>query len=613
MAAGSFRIGKLKSWALATLPILFFALGPQIVLWYDRGAQWQGQYATFHADEYLYSAYLNSLIEGRPRRNDPFTGSFDPEKSSLPETAFSIQLVPSFILASAGKVFRLSASTMFIALAVSGALSASASVCWFLSSVTKDDLLAARGTVLVLIVGTVGGGQGLIGVVLKLDIVALGLPFVRRYQPAFAFGGFFVFCTLIWLALNAASTRKRLLYSALSGLVLIALTFSYLYLWTAAVAWLGCMVVLWAIFRWNVDVVHVIQVAAITFVMFAVGLLPYQYLLSQRSRTLDELQTVVATRRPDLFRVPELIGVLFLVAFAIAVRHLRHVDTRVILGASFCLLPLVVFNQQVLSGKSVQPFHFEAFILNYAVLIGAVILLASLWPQRLRSALPWATAVCLLLGIVEVALVTGGFHAVDVKKDRMVPAARRLKELPAAQQSGETALVFSPHIELNQILPTYAPQGTLLGMGSVDFGSASHDERKEFLFTHLYYSGVTPEGLRDILKGLPDQLQLSYYVKYVIFGHERVRRVFSLDFKPISEAEKEDAISEYADFVRSWSASAVSKRPIMYAIANDNFDFSIVDRWYQRDSGERLGDYVLFRLTPRTQYSVSSVGRPQSR
>jgi hypothetical protein len=598
---GSFNVGKLKAWALATLPMLFFALGPQIILWYDRGAQWQGQYATFHADEYLYSAYLNSLIEGRPRRNDPFTGSVDPHKSSLPETAFSIQFVPSLTLASIGKVFRLSASSMFIALAVFGALSASASVYWLLSSTTQDDLVAARGTLLVLILGTLAGGQGLIGVVLKLDIVALGLPFVRRYQPAFAFGGFFIFCSFIWLALNAASTRKRVLYSALSGLVLITLTFSYLYLWTAAVAWLGCVVVLWVIFRWNVDAVRVIQVGAITAIIFALGLLPYQYLLSHRSSTLDELQTVVSTHRPDLFRIPELIGVLLLVAFAITVRQLRQVDSRVILGASFCLLPVVVFNQQVLSGKSVQPFHFEVFILNYAVLVGAVILLASLWPQRFRSALPWATAVCLLLGLVEVALVTGGFHGIDVKKDRMVPVARRLKELPAAQQSGETALVFSPHIEFNQMLPTYAPQGTLLGMGSVDFGSASHDERKDFLFTHLYYSGVTPEGLRDILKGLPDQLQLSYYVKYVIFGHERVRPVFSLDFKPISETEKENAISKYADFVRSWSPSAVSKRPITYAIANDNFDFSIIDRWYQRDQGERLGDYVLFRLTPRSQ------------
>ena len=109
MGPGSFNVGKLKSWALATLPILFFALGPQIILWYDRGAQWQGQFATFHADEYLYSAYLNSLIEGRPRRNDPFTGGPGSEKQSLPETAFSIQFLPPSILASAAKVFRLSA------------------------------------------------------------------------------------------------------------------------------------------------------------------------------------------------------------------------------------------------------------------------------------------------------------------------------------------------------------------------------------------------------------------------------------------------------------------------------------------------------------------------
>ena len=36
-----------------------------------RGAEWHGAYALVDGDEFLYSAYINALIENRPRRNDP--------------------------------------------------------------------------------------------------------------------------------------------------------------------------------------------------------------------------------------------------------------------------------------------------------------------------------------------------------------------------------------------------------------------------------------------------------------------------------------------------------------------------------------------------------------
>jgi hypothetical protein len=40
------------------------------------------------------------------------------------------------------------------------------------------------------------------------------------------------------------------------------------------------------------------------------------------------------------------------------------------------------------------------------------------------------------------------------------------------------------------------------------------------------------------------------------------------------------------------------KRPLAYAITNvnDNFDFSRLNLWYERDSGERIGAYTLYRL-----------------
>ena len=596
MSASSSSANRWKWRALAVIPILLLSLGPQIHFWLERGSRWQGAYATHHADEFLYSGYVNALAAGRPRRSDPFTGRDDQANQPVPETAFSIQVVPAFVLSSIAKIPGVSASTTFIALAAAAGLLASLAIFWLLFSITGDHRLAAAGVLFVLLTGTIFAGQGLIGVLLKLDIVSLGLPFLRRYQPAAMFFLFFIFCAFIWHALIADNLRRARLQALAAGLSLGILVFSYLYLWSAALAWVVCLGLLWLLLRPAGQRRQSIEVFAIVGVMFALAVIPYAYLVSNRSRTLDELQTLISTHRPDLFRIPEIIGVLIVVILIVCVRRnkIQRSDPRVIFASSFALLPVVVFNQQVLTGRSMQPFHFESFIVNYVVLVGAVILAGLLWQNIPRKTLLWVASFCILLGVVEVELQAAAFSRTNATKDEMIPVLRRLDQLPA--QNGSPNLVFSPYLELNQILPTWTRHGTLLAIGSVDFGSASHAERKEFLYTHLYYSGANAERLRALFNTIPEELGLSYYVKYAVFGHERVRPLYALDFHPLTQDEIETEVNAYAKFLDSFSRERASRHPLTYAIADDKFDFSQVDRWYERDAGQRAGAYMLYKL-----------------
>lgn len=72
-------------------------------------------------DESLYSAYLRSLVDGRPRKNDPFSTTLDEQVS---ETAFSIQFVPAYVLTAFAKLFHLAASSALILLGPLAALAA---------------------------------------------------------------------------------------------------------------------------------------------------------------------------------------------------------------------------------------------------------------------------------------------------------------------------------------------------------------------------------------------------------------------------------------------------------------------------------------------------------
>jgi hypothetical protein len=51
--------------------MVLLSLLPQLHLWLVRGRDWNGGYVSPQGDELLYSAYINALIDGRTRKNDP--------------------------------------------------------------------------------------------------------------------------------------------------------------------------------------------------------------------------------------------------------------------------------------------------------------------------------------------------------------------------------------------------------------------------------------------------------------------------------------------------------------------------------------------------------------
>src|SRR5689334_25348474 len=81
--------------ALAVAIVLFLSVYPQINVWMAKGANWNGAYVVSNYDEVAYSSYVNSLISGRPRKNDPFIGKDNIEG----ETLYSIQVIPAYSVA----------------------------------------------------------------------------------------------------------------------------------------------------------------------------------------------------------------------------------------------------------------------------------------------------------------------------------------------------------------------------------------------------------------------------------------------------------------------------------------------------------------------------------
>ena len=374
---------KMSEWkwgALAALGMMLLALWPQMNMWIARGANWQGSYVSVQVDEVAYSAYINALIDGRPRRNDPYSGRDDKPNQPQPESLFSIQFVPAYAIALPARALGLTTSTAFIALIAIVAFASTLAIFWLLRTVTGDERLAATGALVVLCLGMMVASQGEARVLLGLPILADDFfPFLRRYQPSVTFPLPFIMCVAVWYAFRSKTRRSIVAWSIAAGLMLALLVFSYFYLWTAAGAWLACLGIVWLAARpgeWR----RVAFVFGVVGAFAIAALVPYVILLSHRASETDSSILMIPTHAPDLLRVPELLSAAVLAILAIQARR-GKIDWKapeVLFTASLALMSFVVFNQQILTGRSLQPIHYQIFVANYVVLLAIVLTVAIL-------------------------------------------------------------------------------------------------------------------------------------------------------------------------------------------------------------------------------------------
>jgi hypothetical protein len=595
----------MKLAALATFAMTLLALYPQINLWLGRGGNWHGSYVLIQGDEDAYSAYINALIEGRPRKSDPHTGRDDAPGAPQPESLFSIQFLPAYAIALPARLLHISASTAFIVLIALAAIAASLAIFWLIFSLTADDRLAAAGVIIALCLGTLVATQGGVRTFLGTAPTYSFFPFLRRYQPALPFPLFFVFCAFVWRALKSKSNRTSVVWAASAGAIIAALIFSYFYLWTAALAWLAGCALLFLVWR-RESRIRVLLACGIIFAFAAIALWPYFHLLSHRDPNMDKVQLLTLTHAPDLFRVPEIIGVLAIAALAFALR--RGVDNRdaVIFIASLAAMPLIVFNQQVITGRSMQPLHYELFIANYVSLIALVMAVALLIQSgATRRQIPArAIALAALLafgwGVIEASGATKRDVTLARVREDAMPVGQRLTELAAQANPNWNArdprpIVFSSTLPVADCLPTNSPTASLWALHMDAFPGATQAERKERFYQYMYYSGISDKDLEQAI------LEGRFAIMVALFGVERVIPGLVPGEKPIPLDDMRREWLGYSQYIAFFSRERAAQPTLSYVVVPTQAppDLKNLDRWYERGPGQQAGLFTIYPLKLR--------------
>jgi hypothetical protein len=384
------------------------------------------------------------------------------------------------------------------------------------------------------------------------------------------------------------------------------LVYSYFYLWTTAAAWLGCLTLMLLLAKpdgWRQS----LKGFAVTGALALAALLPYSVLLSHRATTMDSVQLLTLTHAPDPFRPPELIGLVVFASLALAARRglVSWTDRATLCAASLALTPVLVFNQQTITGRSLQPIHYEVFIANYVALLACVLAARQLRGALKRARLPRHTLAYVALlafswGLVEARITSGVLDEQNVIRDEAMPVNRRLAELAkeSAAAGGEAhPVVLATNLIQGDELPVAGPPALLWARHLHVFSGAGWEESKERFYQHLYYAGADDRWLEWELNNR------DFVVVIALFGWGRNHDRLTTHSAPLTQREIIEEVDQFSAYITSFDRERAANPTLSYVVAYTQGapDFSNLDRWYERDAGEQLGKFTLYRVRLKSE------------
>jgi len=244
--------------------------------------------------------------------------------------------------------------------------------------------------------------------------------------------------------------------------------------------------------------------------------------------------------------------------------------------------PFVLFNQQVITRRSLQAFHYEQFIINYLVLLSIVVMYHLLWSHLKIRPIVWA-AFAIGIGLVTAVKEVPDNLELNVRRDQ----AKLVFEHLEASNTHGWVMFDNSLLAASALTDSTVPQ--LWSPNMHFYGGIDATERVERYYEYLYLLGVEPQTFAQ-------NLQDNTQTRVAVFGLQRVNERLSQRPVPISEAEIRAQVDSYTSYVNNFSAAQASRWPLVYVITITDHDFTNLDRWYTRTEVERGGECVVYRV-----------------
>jgi hypothetical protein len=157
-----------------------------------------------------------------------------------------------------------------------------------------------------------------------------------------------------------------------------------------------------------------------------------------------------------------------------------------------------------------------------------------------------------------------------------------------------TGVVFAPDFRLTNSLAVTARNPVLWSRYLYTFSNVDAIAQKKRYYQHLYFSGVDENRLSR-------SLHTDFFARWEVFGAGRTNPVLALNPEVITDENIAEAVNEYASFTKAFNLELAREPLLSYAVVFSEADLSRLDQWYERSIADRVGEFVIYRLTLKRQ------------
>jgi hypothetical protein len=301
---------------------------------------------------------------------------------------------------------------------------------------------------------------------------------------------------------------------------------------------------------------------------------------------MDSAQVLELTHAPDLFRAPELYAALVICTLLYLWKKskIEIQNPKVLFAASFAIAPFLIFNQQLITGRSLQPFHYAEFVTNYWVVLAAFLTLGLVIHVLPRRVLLYAAVIGIFFGVILGVRAGRMTLSMNTQLDEARGLVTRLR-----QEDNHQGVVLTSDLLLANTVTNTARNPVLWARHLYTFSNVDLIEQKRRFYQYLYYLGIDESEFTAALRD-------DFVARWEVFGAARANPVLASNKVPVTDEEIIKEAREYSRLVREFDSNLAVNPLLSYAVVSPNADLSNLDKWYVRTVVAQNEKFVLYHL-----------------
>ncbi len=543
---------------------------PQFYLRYDNQAVYQGIEEIGTEDEIAWLSRVREVYDGHPLLNNPYLkeGKSDP---------YLYQPLGSDIIASLGKLFSLDINNAILLSRFLFSFFLSLLIYGFVLLFTKEKLVALATSSFLMLGNSLFARRAIFQILQGESPSSTYLNYTRPVNPLMTHLFFFGFLLCFWLFLE----KKQWRWGILSALILGLSFYDYFYTWTFLGAFLGVLIIIFLLRKkWH-------DAKRIGLVLLGALLIALPFFLNIYRATLHpnyaevSQRFVFETRSYTLGLLVPLLLVVFLLCFP------RKYKEQYYFGLALVIAPLIVLNQQFITGKTLMTDHYHWYF-HLPLAIVFVLMIFFFWVSKLnRPMLKRISAMLIIVSSILTGLLIQS-NSYAKNKERIIGLQNYGPVMEWLAQNAPKDEVIFANEEASHLVVIYTPLNVFYhGVARMTL-AATTARLEDTVFLYYRLDGLARDKAAEVFSR--DRVEISHLI-YGMYYRDGREMSDELLLKIIQRGQDSFAVST-SDFFKAM----LDKYQVSYLIwdKKQNPQWQL-DQYLFLEKVKEIGDFAIYK------------------